>query len=160
MCSRLNSGQDLGGSALGGSTSFSIGVGANPVSTDADRELKRFCYKVDAGAAWAITQPIFDAECLFRFLDAIDKFGVPIIAGIWPFSSLRNAEFMANEVPGVVVPAEHLRRIGRFSQAEDQAAEGLLIAQELVSIIKPRIKGLQISAPLGKVEFALKLLEV
>jgi homocysteine S-methyltransferase len=160
MCSQLNSGQDLGGSALGGSTSFSIGVGANPVSTDAERELKRFCYKVEAGAAWAITQPIFDAECLFRFLDAVDKFGIPIIAGIWPFSSLRNAEFMANEVPGVVVPEEHLRRIGRFSRAEDQAAEGILIAQELVSKIKSRIKGLQISAPLGKVEFALKLLEV
>ncbi len=159
MCARLNSGRDLGGSDLGRATTFSIGVGANPVSPDPARELKRFRYKVDAGATWAITQPIFDADNLFRFLDAIESCNVPIIAGIWPFSSLRNAEFMANEVPGVVVPAQSLARMARFSSAEDQAAEGLLIAQELVERIRHRIQGLQISAPLGKVEFALKLMD-
>jgi homocysteine S-methyltransferase len=160
MCTRLNSGRDLGGSDLGKATSFSIGVGANPISPDANKELKRFRYKVEAGASWAITQPIFDADSLFRFLDEVQPLGIPIIAGIWPFSSLRNAEFMANEVPGVVVPQESLKRIARFATADDQAAEGLLIAQELVAQIKPRIQGLQVSAPLGKVEFALKLLDI
>lgn len=158
MCSRLNSGRDLGGSDLGRSTHFSVGVGANPVSPNLERELRRFRFKVEAGARWAITQPIFDADRLFRFLDEVEDHGIPIIAGIWPFSSLRNAEFMANEVPGVVVPPQYIKRMARYDSAEDQAAEGLLIAQELVATIKHRIKGLQISAPLGRVEFALQLL--
>lgn len=158
ICSRLNSGHDLGGSNLGGATSFSIGVGLNPVTPDPSLEFKRFRYKVEAGAAWAITQPVFDQEALFRCLDEVEKFGVPIIAGIWPFSSLRNAEFMANEVPGVTVPRSFIERMGKYSSAEDQANVGIEIAQELVSAIKPRVQGLQISAPLGRVDFALRIL--
>jgi methionine synthase I (cobalamin-dependent)/5,10-methylenetetrahydrofolate reductase len=159
MCARLNSGRDLGDADLGGHTEFSIGVGANPVAPDMDLELKRFRYKIEAGAEWAITQPIFDEECLFRFLDAIESHRVPVIAGVWPFSSLRNALFMANEVPGVIVPQKHIDRIGRFTTAEDQASAGMEIARELVSRIRSRVQGLQISAPLGRVEFALQLID-
>lgn len=159
MCARLNSGRDLGDANLGGHTEFSIGVGANPVAPDMDLELKRFRYKIEAGAAWAITQPIFDEECLFRFLDAIESHRVPVVAGVWPFSSLRNAQFMANEVPGVIVPQKHIDRIARYTTADDQAAAGLEIARELVARIRPRVQGLQISAPLGRVDFALQLLE-
>lgn len=158
MCSRLNTGHDLGGASLGVNATFSVGVGANPVAANQDTELKRFHYKVEAGAHWAITQPIFEESCLMDFLEKTQDMQIPIIAGIWPFSSLRNAEFMANEVPGVVVPKRHIERIARFTQAEDQAAAGMEIAQELVAKIRPHVQGLQISAPLGRVEFALQLI--
>ena len=102
----LNRGIDLGGNRFSPPTSLVIGVGANPVATDIKREIEKFQQKVMAGAEFAITQPVFDADTLFRFLDAIKSFKIPIIAGIWPFTSLKNAEFMANEVPGVVVPPE------------------------------------------------------
>lgn len=158
MVSRLNSGYDLGGSSIGKATAISVGVGANPVAPDMPRELSRFQYKVEAGAEWAITQPVFEADSLFRFLDFSSKFKIPVIAGIWPLTSLRNAEFMANEVPGVYVPQVILERMRKCKTAEEQKEEGLRIAQELVAKIKNAVQGLQISAPLGQVEFALKLL--
>jgi methionine synthase I (cobalamin-dependent)/5,10-methylenetetrahydrofolate reductase len=158
MVTRLNTGFDLGGSSIGGPTSISAGVGANPLAPDLEREQSRFRWKVEAGAEWAITQPVFEADSLFRFLDFASQFNIPIIAGIWPLVSLRNAEFMANEVPGVFVPPHILERMRRCKTAEEQREEGLLIARELVEKIRPAIQGLQISAPLGQVEFALSLL--
>jgi methionine synthase / methylenetetrahydrofolate reductase(NADPH) len=158
MISRLNQGLDLGGSSIGRPTRFGVGVGANPVSPDLEKERSRFAWKVQAGAEWAITQPVFEAESLLRFLDFSSQFSVPIIAGIWPLTSLRNAEFMANEVPGVYVPASILERMRNAGGAESQRAEGLLIAKELIEKIRPMVQGLQISAPLGNVDFALELL--
>ena len=162
MLKRLNTGLDLGGGSIGKPTSFSVGVGANPVAADLAREKERFRYKVEAGAQWAITQPVFDAEGLFRFLDfteALDgKGGIPIIAGIWPLKSLRNAEFMANEVPGVFVPPTVLARMASRSSAEDQIKEGLDIARDIIDTIRPRIRGLQLSAPFGQVELVAPLL--
>jgi len=162
MLKRLNTGLDLGGASIGKPTSFSVGVGANPVAPDLDREKARFRYKVEAGAQWAITQPVFDAESLFRFLDFTEsldgKGGLPIIAGIWPLKSLRNAEFMANEVPGVFVPPSLLTRMAKWTSAEDQVKEGLAIAQEIIETIRPRIRGLQLSAPFGQVELVAPLL--
>ena len=158
ILARLNSGQDLGGSSIGASTSFSLGVGANPVALDTKREQQRFRYKVEAGAEWAITQPVFDPDSLFRFLEFAEPLGIPILAGIWPLKSLRNAEFMANEVPGVFVPKALLERMARRSSAEDQLKEGLQIATELIDRVKPRVQGLQISAPLGQVELLESLL--
>ncbi len=162
MLKRLNTGLDLGGGSIGKPTSFSVGVGANPVASDLTREKERFRYKVEAGAQWAITQPVFDAESLFRFLDfteALDgKGGIPIIAGIWPLKSLRNAEFMANEVPGVFLPPALLVRMAKWTTAEDQIKEGLAIAQEIIDAIRPRIRGLQLSAPFGQVELVAPLL--
>lgn len=158
MVARLNSGQDLGGSPIGTAAAFSIGVGANPVAVDPERERARFRWKVEAGAEWAITQPVFDAEALFRFLDFAEPFGIPVLAGIWPLRSLRNAEFMAHEVPGVFVPPSILARMARWTAAEDQLKEGLAIAQELVAAVRPRVKGLQIAAPLGQVDLLEDLL--
>jgi homocysteine S-methyltransferase len=162
MLKRLNTGLDLGGGTIGKPTSFSVGVGANPVAPDLEREKERFRYKVEAGAQWAITQPVFDAEDLFRFLDfteALDgQGGLPIIAGIWPLKSLRNAEFMANEVPGVFVPPAVLARMAKWPSADDQIKEGLAIAQEVIEAIRPRIRGLQLSAPFGQVELVAPLL--
>lgn len=158
MVSRLNSGYDLGGSSIGSPTDFSVGVGANPVAPDIENEKSRYKYKVEAGAQWAITQPVFEEESLFRFLDFSSQFKVPLIAGIWPLTSLRNAEFMANEVPGVYVPKKVLERMAKCQTAEDQRKEGVLIAQELIAKIKSSVQGLQISAPLGQVEMAFQLL--
>lgn len=160
ILARLNSGQDLGGSSIGASTAFSIGVGANPVALDTEREQERFRYKVDAGAEWAITQPVFDTDSLFRFLDFAEPFGIPIMAGIWPLKSLRNAEFMANEVPGVFVPKALLERMATRHTAEDQLKEGLDIATELIERVRPRVRGLQISAPLGQVDLLEGLLRL
>jgi homocysteine S-methyltransferase len=155
---RLNTGLDIGGASIGRPTPFSLGVGANPVAPDLEREQRRFKWKVEAGAQWAITQPVFDAESLFRFLDFADRIGrIPIIAGLWPLKSLRNAEFMANEVPGVYVPPAILARMAKRATAEDQVKEGLEIAQEILEAIKPRIQGLQLSAPFGQVELVAPL---
>jgi homocysteine S-methyltransferase len=158
ILSQLNRGLDLGGSDIGIPTRFSIGVGANPVAVDMDRERQRFRYKVDAGAEWSITQPIFDPEALFHFLDFAAPLGIPVIAGIWPLKSLRNAEFMANEVPGVRVPQEVLERMARWTSAEDQLKEGLAIAREIIERVRPAVRGLQLSAPLGQVELLDTLL--
>ncbi len=158
MLARLNSGQDLGGSSIGAPTAFSIGVGANPVAVDVEREQSRFRYKVEAGAEWAITQPIFDPESLVRFLKFAAQFKIPVLAGIWPLKSLRNAQFMANEVPGVFVPDAILARISRFDSAEDQLKVGLDIARELITAVRPAVQGLQLSAPLGQIELLEGLL--
>lgn len=157
---RLNSGQDLGGSHIGMPTRFAVGVGANPVALDMEREKERFRYKVEAGADWAITQPIFDPDALFRFLDFAQPLGIPFLAGIWPLKSLRNAEFMANEVPGVTLPPSLLARMARRTTAEDQLKEGLDIAREIIERIRPRVQGLQLSAPLGQVDLLDSLLDV
>src|SRR5690606_24998254 len=101
MVARLNQGLDIGGQAIGAPTGFHIGVAANPAALDLDREIRRFRYKVEAGAEFAVTQPVFDVEELRRFLDRIAAFRIPILAGITPLESLRHAEFLANEVPGV-----------------------------------------------------------
>jgi homocysteine S-methyltransferase len=159
IVSQLNRGLDLGGSDIGLPTRFCVGVGANPVAVDLDREFQRFRYKVEAGAEWAITQPIFDPDALFRFLDFAAPLGIPVIAGIWPLRSLRNAEFMANEVPGVRVPPEVLARMARWPGAEDQMKEGVAIAREIIERVRPAVRGLQLSAPLGQVGLLPPLLD-
>src|SRR5829696_4354469 len=132
LVSRLNRGLDPGGSAIGSQTSFVVGVGVNPGAADLEHELRRFYWKVEAGAEYAITQPVFDSAQLFRFLDHIEKEGlrIPIIAGIWPLVSARNAEFLANEVPGVVVPEAVIERMRAASEKskEHGVAEGIAIA--------------------------------
>ena len=110
LVSQLNHGLDPGGNAIGAPTRFAIGVGVNPAALDPAHELKRFEWKVEAGAEYAITQPVFDAAQLEKFLRTIEHTRIPIVAGIWPLVSLRNAEFLANEVPGVVVPAAIIER--------------------------------------------------
>jgi homocysteine S-methyltransferase len=159
LVNRLNHGLDPGGNAIGQPTSFVIGVGVNPAAVDLDRELKRFKWKVDAGAEFAVTQPVFDPEQLERFLARIEEFRIPIVAGIWPLVSLRNAEFLANEVPGVSVPDSVL---DRMRTAQDQGkeaslAEGVSIAREMLARVRHMVQGAQVSAPFGRVPIALEV---
>lgn len=154
----LNQGLDIGGNRIDPPTALTIGVGANPVAADWDREIVRFRRKVEAGAEYAITQPVFDADSLFRFLDAIDGFRIPFVAGIWPFTSFKNAEFMANEVPGVVVPNALLDRMSAATTKEQGVALGVQIARELVAKIRGRVAGFAVSAPFGNVQTALAVL--
>jgi len=154
----LNQGLDIGGNRIDPPTALTIGVGANPVAADWDREVERFQRKVEAGAEYAITQPVFDVDSLYRFLDAIDGFRIPIVAGIWPFTSFKNAEFMANEVPGVVVPNALLNRMSAATTKEQGVALGVEIARELVAKIRGRVAGFAVSAPFGNVQTALAVL--
>jgi homocysteine S-methyltransferase len=152
---RLNRGVDLGGQGIDPQTRAVIGVGADPNALDFDREVRRFREKVEAGAEFAITQPVFAAEPLFRFLDAIADLKLPVLAGVWPLASFRNAQFMKNEVPGVVVPDELLTRMSAVEGRDDQRKVGIEIAREMVAQIRHRLAGLQVSAPMGNVQTAL-----
>jgi methionine synthase / methylenetetrahydrofolate reductase(NADPH) len=161
LVSRLNRGLDPGGNPLGAPTRFVVGVGVNPAAPDLDRELRRFAWKVEAGAEFATTQPVFDLDQLDSFLERVEAFRIPIIAGIWPLVSLRNAEFLANEVPGVSVPAYVLDRMRRASARgkEEALAEGVRISQEMLTAVAERVQGVQVAAPLGRVPVALEVLE-
>jgi len=157
---RLNHGLDPGGNPIGAPTAFVIGVGVNPAAIDPERELRRFAWKVDAGAEFAITQPVFDPDQLEDFLRKVEGFRIPIVAGIWPLTSLRNAEFLANEVPGVTVPPEILDRMRAAQEKgrEAAAAEGIRIAREMLERVRPMVQGAQVSAPFGRVPVALEVL--
>ncbi len=156
---RLNHGLDPGNNPIGAPTSWAIGVGVNPGAVELDRELSRFHWKVDAGAEFAVTQPVFDVGQLEGFLKRVEAYRIPIVAGIWPLVSLRNAEFLANEVPGVVVPAEVLERMRRAQDKGKEAAlaEGVKIAREMFQQVKGSVQGVQVSAPFGRVEVALEV---
>ena len=157
LVNHLNRGLDPGGNAIGKPTRFAIGVGVNPVAIDPEQELKRFHWKVDAGAEFAITQPVFDAAQLEKFFKRVGDSHIPVIAGIWPLVSVRNAEFLANEVPGVSVPEDVIARMRRANDKskEHAVAEGIAIAREMLDRIRPLVQGVQVSAPFGKVELAL-----
>jgi homocysteine S-methyltransferase len=156
---RLNHGLDPGNNPIGAPTKWVIGVGVNPGANDLDRELSRFAWKVDAGAEFAVTQPVFDAQQLETFLKRVERFKTPIVAGIWPLVSLRNAEFLANEVPGVNVPDEVLARMRKAQEKGKEAAlaEGVAIARDMFARVKGAVQGVQVSAPFGKVEVALEV---
>src|SRR5690348_3834640 len=157
----LNHGLDPGGNAIGEPTRFAIGVGVNPAALDAPQEIRRFEWKVDAGAEFAITQPVFDATQLEKFLGSVSHVRIPVIAGIWPLVSLRNAEFLANEVPGVSVPDNVIARMRRASEKskEHAMAEGIAIGREMLKRVGEVVQGVQVSAPFGKVELALQVFD-
>jgi homocysteine S-methyltransferase len=154
----LNSGLDIGGNSIGASTGFAIGVAANPGVPDLDNEVRRFAYKVEAGAEYAITQPVFDLRLLEAFLKRVEQFRVPVIAGIWPLVSLRNAEFMRNDLR-VFVPDEILLRMQQADTPELARAEGVKIAQEMLLAARGMVQGVQVSAPSGHYEAALTVME-
>jgi homocysteine S-methyltransferase len=154
----LNRGLDIAGNELPAPLSLTIGVGANPVASELQREIERFKQKAAAGGEYAITQPVFDTEMFFRFKDAVSDFGLPLVAGIWPFTSYKNAEFMANEVPGVVVPDALLRRMSKAKTREDGRKIGIEIAHEMIEILRPHVAGFAVSAPFGNVKIALATL--
>lgn len=157
---RLNHGMDLGENPIGEPARFVIGVGVNPVAVVYDREISRFAWKVDAGADFAVTQPVFDAEQFADFLHDVESFQTPIIMGVWPLVSLRNAEFLANEVPGVKIPDHVMARVRRAQESGKEAAlaEGITIARETLAAFRGSIQGAQISAPFGRIERALEVL--
>ena len=156
--SNLNRGIDLGGNALAKKTEVLISVGADPNAIDFEREIRRTKEKLEAGAEFIITQPVFDPDSLFKFLDRISEYEIPIIAGVWPLASFRNAEFMKNEVPGVVVPDTIMVRMAKPEEKEEQRQEGIKIAREIIDKIKDRIHGIQVSAPFGNVNTAIEVL--
>jgi methionine synthase / methylenetetrahydrofolate reductase(NADPH) len=161
MVSKLNHGLDLGDNPTGTPTSFCIGVGVNPGALNLDEEIKRFEWKVEAGAEFAITQPVFDVEQLLTFLRRIEHVRVPVVAGIWPLVSYRNAEFLHNEVPGVVVTPTIMERMRAASEKGKEAGreEGLQIARELLLEVRGAIQGVQVSAPFNNVRYALDVFE-
>lgn len=162
MVNKLNHGLDLGNNPIGSPTAFCIGVGVNPGAINPEEELRRFEYKVEAGAQYAITQPVFDTDQLRDFIKSIEHVRIPIIAGIWPLVSYRNAEFLHNEVPGVRVTASIMERMRTASAKSKEAGrdEGLKIARESLMDVQDRIQGVQVSAPFGNVKYALEVFEV
>jgi homocysteine S-methyltransferase len=144
----LNKGLDIGANSIGTSTNFTIGVAANPGAPDLENELRRFAYKVEAGAEYAITQPVFDLCLLERFLERIKDHKIPVIAGIWPLTSLRNAEYMKNDLR-VAMPEEIMLRMAQTDTPEAARKEGTRIAQEMLKAVRPYVQGVQVSAPFG-----------
>jgi homocysteine S-methyltransferase len=158
---KLNQGLDPSDNSLGSQTSFFIGVGVNHASVDPEYEIHHFEWKVDAGAEFAVTQPIFDVEQFLAFMYKIEHVHIPTVAAIWPLVSYRNAEFLNNEVPGVVVPGSVLERMKLASERgkEEGMAEGLAIAREMIAELEHHVQGVQVSAPFGKVDFALQVFD-
>jgi homocysteine S-methyltransferase len=154
----LNQGLDLGGNPIGTGTGFVIGVGANPGLPNLDEEIKRFEYKVEAGAEYVVTQPVFDLSLLENFLRRIEHCRIPVVAGIWPLVSARNAEFMKNELR-VSVPDEILNRMTKAASPEAAREEGVAIAREMLAAVRERVQGAQISAPQGRYTSAVDVLE-
>jgi methionine synthase / methylenetetrahydrofolate reductase(NADPH) len=161
MVTRLNNGLDIGGNPIGDPTSFFVGVGVNPAAIDLDHEIRRFEWKVDAGAEYAVTQPVFDVEQLRAFLKRIEHCRIPVVAGIWPLVSYRNAEFLRNEVPGISLPDHILERMARAQERGKDAAqaEGLAIAREMLAEVRDLVQGAQVSAPFGRVQLALEVFD-
>ncbi len=152
----LNRGLDIGGNALGSQTALVIGVGADPGALNLDEEIRRFEWKVQAGAEYVITQPVFDLDLLEQFLKRIEHVKIPVICGIWPLSSFRNAEFMVNELR-VRVPAEFMERMRLADTPEKARQEGVKIAREMVKHARPMVQGVQLSAPFGHYELAIEV---
>ncbi|HEY1243089.1 MAG TPA: bifunctional homocysteine S-methyltransferase/methylenetetrahydrofolate reductase [Bryobacteraceae bacterium] len=156
IVSNLNHGLDIGGNPIGSQTTLLIGIGANPGAVNLEEELHRFQWKVDAGAEYVVTQPVFDLDLLERFLERIERFRIPVICGIWPLTSYRNADFMVNELR-VPVPEKFMERM-RLADSGDKARhEGVAIAQEMVARVRPLVQGVQLSAPFGRYELAVEV---
>ena len=158
IVNNLNQGLDIGGNPMGSQTALVIGVGANPGALNLEEELRRFEWKVQAGAEFVVTQPVFDVRLLEGFLRRIEGYRIPVIAGIWPLTSYRNAEFMVNELR-VPVPDAFLERMRRAESAEAARREGVAIAQEMVRLVRPMVQGIQLSAPFGRYEMAVEVAE-
>ncbi len=158
VVSRLNRGLDIGGQAIGSPSSFHIGVQVNPGAENLDDQIRRFEYKVEAGAEFAVTRPVFDPETFERFFKRIESARLPLILGLWPFESVLNAEFMANEVPGVRVPDPVLERMRRANSPEAARDEGVAIAREVGFALKSMVQGAHVAAPSGRIETAVEVL--
>ncbi|MCK4751246.1 MAG: bifunctional homocysteine S-methyltransferase/methylenetetrahydrofolate reductase, partial [Bacteroidales bacterium] len=159
LINNLNHGIDVGEKRIGDPTSFFTGVGLDPNSVNPENEIHRFEMKKEAGAEYIITQPVFDIASLESFLEKIELGDLYLIAGIWPLVSLRNAEFMKNEVPGVYVPDSVIEQIARYETKEDQLKAGVEIAQTMVDRVLSFVHGIQVSAPFGRYPLAIQVAE-
>jgi len=159
VVSRLNHGCDVGGQPIGAPARFHIGVSVNPAAPNVDDELRRFEYKVEAGAEFVVTWPVFDVEQFETFLKRIESAGLPVVAGVLPFESARHAEFIANEVPGTRVPEALLDRMRRTDGPDRAGEEGVAIAREIVQGLQSRVQGVQISTTSGHIEAALAVID-
>ena len=152
VITRLNHGLDLAGNPIGEPTGFTVAVGVNPGAINLDEELKRLDWKIEAGAEYMITQPVFDIKIFEKFMKRIEHVKIPLICGIWPLVSFRNAEFMNNEVPGASVPNDIMERMRKTTTKEEGFAEGIKIAHETFEKIKSDVAGVQLAAPLGRID--------
>jgi homocysteine S-methyltransferase len=159
IINRLNHGLDLAGNPIGEPTGFCIGVGFNPGAINLDEEIRRLDWKIEAGAEYIVTQPVFDVRILERAMRRIEHVKLPIIVGIWPLVSYRNAEFMNNEVPGASVPPEIMERMRKTTTKEEGFAEGVKIAKETFDQIKSAFAGVQLAAPMGRIEGVFRILQ-
>jgi len=156
IVNQLNQGLDIGGNPTGSQTALLIGVGGNPGAPNMDEELRRFAWKIEAGAEYVVTQPVFDLDLRESYLKKTEQYKIPFVAGIWPLTSYRNAEFMANELR-VPVPEEYMNRMRRAESADKARAEGILIACEMAQRVRPMVQGVQLSAPFGRYEMAVQV---
>ncbi len=159
IINRLNHGLDLAGNPIGEPTGFSIGVGVNPGAINLDEELRRLDWKIEAGAEYMITQPVFDLRLLEQFMKRIAHTHLPLLCGIWPLISYGNAEFMNNEVPGASVPPDILARMRKTTTKEEGFREGVAIAKETYDRVKNDVAGVQLSAPMGRIEGIFMMME-
>ncbi len=160
MAAAMNAGIDPAGKELGGHTSFVLASGAEPAATDYDRELRRIEEKRRAGAELIMTQPVYDPHALDRFLDDVEPLGLPVMVGLLPLASHRNAEFLNSEVPGMSIPAAYRERMARVGSGPEARAEGVRIAKEALSAVAHRVAGAYIMPPFNRAESALAILEV
>ncbi len=159
VVTRLNRGQDVGGQTIGAPTGFHMGVSVNPTASNLDHELRRLEYKVEAGAEFVVTRPIFDLRVFESVHKRLVAAGLPILAGIFPFENARNAEFMANEVPGVRVPDALLDRMRRADTSDHANAEGVAVAHEIALGLRGMVQGVQVSTQSGDIDSALAVLD-
>jgi methionine synthase I (cobalamin-dependent)/5,10-methylenetetrahydrofolate reductase len=159
LISAMNRGYDPGGKPLGGATQFLCATGAEPGAHDYQREIDRLREKIDAGAELIMTQPVYDPDVLDRMLRDIEGFGVPVLVGLLPLASYRNAEFLHNEVPGMKVPEPIRERMKKAGTGEGGRSEGIAIAREMLLAVKDRVGGAYVMPPFGKHEVALRVLE-
>ncbi len=156
--SRFNHGVDVGGQSIGAPTAFHVGVTVNPAADDLDREIRRFEYKLEAGAEFVVTRPVFDARLFDRIAQRLERSGLPVLLGVRPLESVLDAEWMANEVPGAQIPDGVLERMRGARTAESAAAEGIAIARDVYQALKDRVQGVFVAAPLGRIDLAVEIL--
>jgi methionine synthase / methylenetetrahydrofolate reductase(NADPH) len=159
IVNNLNRGLDIGGNPIGSQTALLLGVGANPGALNLDEEIRRFEWKVQAGAEYVVTQPVFDLDLLENWLRRTEQYKIPLVCGIWPLTSFRNAEFMINELR-VPVPEHYMERMRRAGSADAARNEGIAIAREMVDRVKSMVAGVQLSAPFGRYTMAIEVAEV
>jgi homocysteine S-methyltransferase len=157
--SRLNKGLDVGGQTIGSATTFYIGVTVNPAADDLDEEMRRFEWKVDAGAEYVITRPVFDVKAFEQMHRRLESSGLPIVLSVRPFESVLDAEYLANEVPGVRVPAEMIERMRRAPDGDAAAKQGVAIANEITHALRGTVQGVNVIPPQSRFDLGLAVLD-